>query len=81
MVKRGLNQLCGAVETVEGLGTTPVHVLLLKRSLPSLRQVLSIYFQVAMRKKLMIPDMRWLCQEISDRSMVEQYSQLPLVRY
>ena len=48
MVKRGLNQLYGAVETVEGLGTTRERVRQMQQSLLSLRRVLSIFFQIVL---------------------------------
>ena len=46
MVKIELNQLYGAVETVEGLGIIRKHVKQLKGSLLSQIQVLSIFFQI-----------------------------------
>ena len=48
MVKRGLNQLYGAMETVEGLGTTRERVRWMQQSLLSLKRVLSIYFQIVL---------------------------------
>jgi hypothetical protein len=70
VIRIRLYQLKGAVGSVERLGTTQEHAHLLKRRLLSLMQLLSIYSQVAMLKKLIVVKMGGQCQGISDRSVM-----------
>ena len=68
IVKRGLNQLYGAVGTVGGQGIMREHARQIQQNLLRLRRVLSMYFQIVLMMVQTIQKVEMVAPSIFDQS-------------